>query len=116
MRKRHAALCSEGIQIIGLLRPSSIAVNRPRGQQSRPVLRCSVAIRVAAAVMGKRAFRLVFLHDLTYAVEFMMADGTEKLVKGFASEAAAEAWVAEQRRLAPKGEVWTRRLKLSWRS
>ena len=65
--------------------------------------------------MGKVVFRLILLHDLTYAVQITMPDRSEKLVKDFADEAAAEAWIAKRQRLAPKGEVWTRRLKLSWR-
>ena len=64
---------------------------------------------------GKVRYRLILLHDLTYAVELTMADRTEKLVRGFVDEAAAVAWIAEQRRLAPKGEAWIRRPKLSWR-
>jgi hypothetical protein len=44
-----------------------------------------------------------------------MADRFEKLVRGFVDEAAAVAWIAEQRRSAPRGEAWIRRPKLSWR-
>ena len=75
-----------------------------------------MAVRVAAtSAMDKVIFRLVFLHDLTYAVQIMMPDGSEKVVKGFANEAAAEVWLAEVQRVAPKGEVWTRRRNVSWR-
>ncbi|MFI5387289.1 MAG: hypothetical protein ACHQ50_14355 [Fimbriimonadales bacterium] len=69
-----------------------------------------------SASKRKVVFRLAFQRDLTYTVEMTMADGTEKLIKGFAREEDAEAWVAEQRRLAPKNEVWSRRLSLNWQS
>ncbi len=65
--------------------------------------------------MAKVAYRLVLLHDLTYTVEMKLADRSERLVKGFVDETAAEAWIAGQRRLAPEGEVWIRRPKPSWR-
>ena len=68
-----------------------------------------------SARKGNVFYRLILLHDLTYAVEMTMADRSEKLVKGFVDEAAAVAWITEQRRLAPDGEVWIRRRKLSWR-
>jgi hypothetical protein len=64
---------------------------------------------------GRVFYRLILLHDLTYAVEVTMADRSEKLAKGFVDEAAAVAWITEQRSLAPDGEVWIRRRKLSWR-
>jgi hypothetical protein len=66
--------------------------------------------------VGKVVFRLVFPHDLTYAIEMTMADGTQRVVKGFDREARADAWLAEQKRLAPKDEIWIRRPLLSWRS
>ena len=65
--------------------------------------------------MGKVAYRLVFLHDLTYAVELKRSSGAGTVTGGFAGEAAAEAWVAQQKRAAPQGEVWVRRPNLSWR-
>lgn len=64
--------------------------------------------------MGKVTYRLVFQHDLTYAVEVKVRSGIETVTKGFADEATAEAWIAEQLRTAPEGEVWVRRLTLSW--
>jgi hypothetical protein len=64
---------------------------------------------------GKVRYLLILLHDLTYAVELTMADRSEKLVRGFVDEAAAMAWIAEQRRFAPRGEAWIRRPNLSLR-
>ncbi len=66
--------------------------------------------------MAEVSFRLVFQHDLTYAIEMTMADGRKKLVKSFDREDDAEVWIAERRRLAPKDEVWVRRPLRSWRS
>ena len=62
----------------------------------------------------KVVYRLVFLHDLTYAVEMTMADGSERLIKGFARKADAEAWLTEQKSVAPKNEVWSRQPSLNW--
>jgi hypothetical protein len=64
--------------------------------------------------VGQVVFRLVFLHDLSYAIEMTMADGSHRLVKGFVREADAEAWIAAQKRLAPKDEIWIRRPMLNW--
>ena len=66
--------------------------------------------------MGTVVFRLIFQHDLTYAIELTMADGTRKLIKSFTREAEAEAWIAKQQRRAPKDEVWIRRPLRSWRT
>ena len=65
--------------------------------------------------MGTVTYRLVFQHDLTYAIEMTMADGRKKVIKSFAREAEAEAWIAEHKMLAPKEEVWVRRPMKSWR-
>ena len=59
--------------------------------------------------MGTVVVRPVFQEDRTYTIEMTMADGTRKLVKGLAWKAEAEAWLAQQKRSAPKDEVWTRR-------
>ena len=59
--------------------------------------------------MGTVVVRPVFQEDRTYTIEMTMADGTRKLVKGFAWKVEAEALLAQQKRSAPKDEVWTRR-------
>ncbi len=65
--------------------------------------------------MGKVAFRLVFQHDLTYAIEMKMADGTPRLIKGFAREEDADAWIAEQQQKVPADEIWVRQPLKTWR-
>ena len=60
-------------------------------------------------------FRLVQLHDLTYAVEMTMPDGAWKVIKGFGDEDEAYVWLAKQKRRAPKKEVWAWRPPLRWR-
>ena len=59
-------------------------------------------------------FRLVFHHDLTYFVEITMPDRTRKIAKGFANEADAEAWCAEEERNAPVNGGWKRERMLKW--
>jgi len=59
-------------------------------------------------------FRLVFHHDLTYSVEITMPDRTKKIAKGFATEADAEAWCAEEERKAPVNGGWKRERMLKW--
>jgi len=65
--------------------------------------------------MGEVVFRLVFQHDLTYAIELAMADGKQRVIKGFARKEDAEAWIAEQQQKAPTDEVWVRRPLKTWR-
>jgi len=71
--------------------------------------------RAAPLTVREVVYRLVLMHDLTYAVEMTTPDRSQRIVKGFVNEAGAEAWLAEQKRLAPKDQVWVRRLLLSWR-
>jgi hypothetical protein len=66
--------------------------------------------------MVEITFRLAFLSDCTYAIQVRTPDGARRLVKGFAREAEAEAWLAEQMRIGPRDEVWVRQPMLSWRT
>ena len=66
--------------------------------------------------MGQVTFRLVVQHDYTYAVQLRMADGKRTVIKDFAREAEAEAWIEEQKRKAPEGEVWERLPLKNWQS
>jgi hypothetical protein len=59
-------------------------------------------------------FRLVFHHDLTYSVEITMPDRTKKIAKGFATEADAEAWCAEEEGKASVIGGWKRERMLKW--
>jgi len=65
--------------------------------------------------MGEVVFRLVFQHDLSYAIELIMADGKQRVIHSFAREEDAEAWIAEQMKKAPTDEVWIRRPLKTWR-
>ena len=65
--------------------------------------------------VGTVTFRLVFQHDLTYAIELTTADGKHSVIKNFAREADAEAWIEEKKGGAPADEVWVRRPLKNWR-
>lgn len=58
--------------------------------------------------MREIAFRLVFMPDATYAIDLTMPDGAQQLIKSFAREADAEAWLAEQMHKCARDEVWIR--------
>jgi hypothetical protein len=66
--------------------------------------------------MVEITFRLAFLSDCTYAIQVRTPDGARRLVKGFAREAEAEDWLAEQMRIGPRDEVWIRQPMLSWQT
>jgi hypothetical protein len=66
--------------------------------------------------MDKVVFRLVYLHDQSYAAEIGTTNGTIKAARGFMTEADAEAWVLEQRSMAPAKEAWVRLPTLNWRT
>jgi len=88
---------------------------RPEWLPGPPFPRQRGTSTTMSASKGEVAYRLVLLHDLTYAVELKLGSGAETVSRGFADEAAAEAWIAERQCAAPRGEVWVRRPNLRWR-
>ena len=94
---------------------------RQRGEAlESPLLTCGLSGRIRVSersmAMDKVVFRLVCLHDQSYAAEIGMANGTLKTTRGFLTEADAEAWLVEQRSIAPAEEAWVRVPTLNWRT
>jgi hypothetical protein len=85
-----------------------------------PFLTCGLSGRIAVSersvAMDKVVFRLVYLHDHSYAAEIRMANGTIKAARGFKAEADAETWLVEQRSMAPAKAAWVRLPTLNWRT
>ena len=64
--------------------------------------------------MERVNFRVIHLHDLSYAVEVTKQNGAQTLAKGFNGESDAEAWLSSQQHRAPEHEVWMRQPTLRW--
>jgi hypothetical protein len=60
-------------------------------------------------------YRVSLQQDSSYVIELTMVDGVSRLVRGFLTEAEAEIWIADQKRLAAENEVWIRRPLKTWR-
>jgi hypothetical protein len=73
-----------------------------------------IEVSERSMAMDKVAFRLVHLHDQSCAAEIRMANGTLKTASGFMTEGDAEAWLLEQRSMAPAKEAWVRLPTLNW--
>jgi hypothetical protein len=59
--------------------------------------------------MGVTIYRITPQADSTFTVEIIGPGSRHRGASGFKSEAEAEAWVSEKKRMAPADEEWERR-------
>jgi hypothetical protein len=58
--------------------------------------------------MAKTVYRIVLQPNATFTVEIYRLGDRHGGAAGFASEAEAEAWISEKKKLAQADEVWER--------
>ena len=60
---------------------------------------------------AEATYRIVPLKDKAYGVEVAIPDSSPAMVTSFATEEAAQAWIAEHKRQAESGDKIPRRIK-----